>query len=151
MNIDIEKKIAKSFIFPNKQERFLFDMARKSKETFAELPKPRFEAICRLENIIDASYAIMKSKQNPTPVQLIKTMSEYGVGKMCYVISEYKDFDGVYIELRLAAEKLQWNGFPSLIVGLPSGFAHFKYESYASSQPNCFLKPTIRFDGVPWK
>ena len=141
MDIEMEKKIARAFIYKNKRERFLFEMANKN----------RSDAIHRLEKTIDKSFSVMQSTKFPPPAQLIQTMTEYGAGKMCYVISEdYEDFDGVYIELYLAVEKLRWNGFSSLIVGLPSGFSHLKLESYASWQPNMFLKPTIRFDNVPW-
>ena len=141
MDIEIEKKIAKAFIYKNKQERFIFEMTKKD----------RLNAICKFESIIDKSFSVMQSNKFPPPIQLIEIMSSYGVGKMCYVISEYKEFDGVYVELRLAAEKLYQNGFPSLIVGLPSGFSHLKFESCASAQPNCFLKPLIRFDNSSWE
>ena len=140
MDIEIEKKIAQAFIYKNKRERFLFEMAKKD----------RINAICRLEKIIDKSFSILQSNKFPVPTELIEIMSAHGVDKMCYVLSEYKEFDGVYVELRLAAEKLHQNGFPSLIVGLPSGFSHLKFESYASNQPNCFLKPLIRFDNISW-
>ena len=146
MDIEMEKKIARAFIYKNKRDRFLFEMSKNDSDTFGELPKARFDAICKLENIIDKSRCMMQSTKNPSPVELIKIMSANGVEKMCYVISEYKDFDGVYVELKLAVDKLQWNGFPSLIVGLPSGFSHFKSESYASVQPNCFLLPLEKFN-----
>ena len=142
----MEKKIAHAFVYKNKRDRFLFEMSKNDSDTFGELPKARFDAICKLENIIDKSRCIMQSTKNPSPVELIKIMSANGVGKICYVISEYKDLDGVYVKLDLAVAKLQWNGFPSLIVGLPSGFSHFKGESYASTQPNCFLQPLEKFD-----
>ena len=150
MDIEFEKKIAQAFIYKNKRERFIFDMTKKDNDIFGEVTRTRFNAICRLEKIIDEAYLIMKSSQNPSPDELIKTMAMYGVGKKCYVLSEYKDLDGAYVDLRLAVDKLYCNGFPSLIVGLPSGFSHFKYESFASTQPNCFLKPMARFDSVPW-
>jgi len=141
----MERKIAQAFIYKNKRNRFIFEMSKNDRDTFGELPRARFNAICKLEDILDKSCRIMQSTKNPSPVELIKIMSMNGVGKRCYVISEYKDFDGVCVELNLAVEKLQWNSFPSLIVGLPSGFAHFKSESYGSTQPNCFLQPMISF------
>jgi len=150
VDLKMEKKIAQAFIFKNKRERFMFEMAKQGRETFGQLPKSRFNAICRLENIVDPSLSIIQSKSLPSPKQLIEIMSAYGAGEICYVLSEYAEFDGVYVDLRLAAEKLNFNGFPSLIVGLPSGFSHLKFESYASRQPNWFLKPSIRFDNVPW-
>ena len=150
MDLEMEKKIARAFIYKNKRDRFVFELIKKDREIFGELPKSRFNAICRLENIVDDTFKIMKSNKNPSSAELIKTMSAYGAEKMCYVISEYRDLDGVYVDLQLAVEKLKLNGFPSLIVGLPSGFSHLKLESYASCQPNCFLKPMIRFDCIPW-
>lgn len=140
MDANLEKKIAKAFIYKNKQERFLFERSKKN----------RTDVIHKLPAIIDESLFMMKSTTFPSPEEIIKIMKSYSGGDNCYVISEYEDFDGVCISLQSAVEKLQWNGFPSLIVGLPSGFSHFKNESYASNQPNCFLKPKIRFDGAVW-
>ena len=142
MDIAMEEKIAKAFVYRNKRERFIFEMSKRQ----------RLDIICKLPFIIDSSYAIMKNNKFPSPVELVKIMQSYGVKDMCYVISEYNDdgFDGEYVLLIKAAKKLHTNGFPSLIVGLPSGFSHFKEESYASHQPNCFLKPLIRFDSVSW-
>lgn len=146
----MERKIANSFIYPNKQERFLFELSRKSKDTFGELPRDRFNAICKLERIIDRSLSMMQSTKSLQPSEIINIMSTYGVKNNCYVMSEYKDFDGAYTELTLAIEKLQGNGFPSLIVGLPSGFSYFQGESFASTQPNFFMKPKIKFDNSSW-
>jgi len=146
LDIEMEKRIARAFIYKNKRDRFLFEMSKNDTDTFGKLPKARFNAICKLENMIDKSCCIMQSTKNPSPVELIEIMSANGVEKMCYVLSEYIDFDGIYVRLDLAVDKLQWNGFPSLIVGLPSGFSHFKGESYASTQPNCFLQPLEKFD-----
>ena len=108
------------------------------------------DAICKLEMIIDRTWSFMESMKFPEPQEIIKIMKTYGVINKCYVLSEYRDYDGVYVDLNNAVEKLKWNGFPSLIVGLPSGFSHFKGESYASRQPNFFLKPKNRFDGLTW-
>lgn len=142
MDIIMEKKIAKAFIYANKQDRFLFEMSKNQ----------RLHAICRLPFMIDKSSGLMLNTQFPSPAEIVKIMQAQHVKDMCYVISEYENdgFDGEYVPLIKAAEKLNTNGFPSLIVGLPSGFSHFKEESYASNQPNCFLKPRIRFDGIPW-
>lgn len=150
MDIEFEKKIARAFVYRNKRDRFIFDLSRKSKGFFGELSRDRFNAICRLETIIDDSFSILQSMRFPAPIEIERIMTSYGVKDMCYVLSENRDFDGVYIELTTAIYKLQCNGFPSLIVGLPSGFSHFKGDSYASTQPNCFLKPSVRFDGIPW-
>ena len=150
MDVEIEKKIVDAFIFKNKRKRFFFEMTRNDREFFGELPKSRFNAICRLERIVDISFQIMISSKFPSIAGIIETMTAHGVEKKCYVLSEYKDLDGIYVDLCFAVEKLNQNGFPSLIVGLPSGFSHLKFESYASYQPNCFLKPKVRFDDVPW-
>ena len=136
----MERKIAKAFICRNKRERFIFEMSKRR----------RFDAICRLPAIIDRTFAIMQSRKFPAPIELVRIMHDHGVKDICYVLSaDYDDgFDGEYVSLTDAAEKLHINGFPSLIVGLPSGFSHFREESYASYQPNCFLRPETRFDGV---
>lgn len=146
----MEKKISQAFIFPNKRERFLFDLSRKSKSNFGEIPKDRFMAICKLGDSIDDSYSLLVSNKLPKPSEIMRIMAKYQASSSCYVLSEYKDYDGVFINLDDALTKLQWNGFPSLIVGLPSGFSHYRGESYASSQPNYFLKPLKRFDGIDW-
>ena len=143
LDVMLEEKIAKSFIYRNKQDRFLFEMAKRR----------RLSAICKLPAIVDKSCLLLESQQFPSSVELVKIMQSFDVSDMCYVLSEYGDdgFDGEYVSLIEAVKKLQFNGFPSLIVGLPSGFSHLKYESRASTQPNCFLKPKTRFDGLAWK
>ena len=74
-------------------------------------------------------------------------MRENGVGDTCFVLSEFKDMLGVTLPLFDVVDHLHINGFASLIVGLPSGFAHLKDESWESGQPNWFMKPRIRLDG----
>ncbi len=150
MDIGMEKKIAKAFVYPNKQERFLFELSKKCKDNSSRFPETRLHAICQLERIIDRRFSFMESMKFPEPQEIIKIMNGYGVKNNCYVLSEYEDYDGVFVDLNKAVEKLRWNGYSSLIVGLPSGFSHFKGESYASRQPNFFLKPKNRFDGLPW-
>lgn len=147
MDLELLNKTAKAFIYPNKRERFLLDMTRKSKDTFCGLQRNQMDAVCRLPEIIDQSLMQMKSTHFPPPDQLISIMRHNGVGDTCFVISEYADMLGVVMPLVDAVNRLHVNGFPSLIVGLPSGFAHLKHESWASQQPNCFVKPRIRFDG----
>lgn len=146
----MENKIAKAFVYPNKQKRFLFELSKKCKNNFCELPKTGFDAICKLDKFIDKTRSFMDSMKFPEPQEIIRIMRIYGVKNNCYVLSEYEDFNGVFVDLNKAVEKLRWNGFPSLIVGLPSGFSHYKGESYASIQPNFFLKPKNRFDGLTW-
>lgn len=144
MDIELENRISNAFIYPNKRERFLFDRFEKHND------RSRMDAVCRLPEIIDASLKMKKDNHFPAPDDLIKILKAHGVGDTCYVISDFEGFDGVIAPIEEAVNTLNTNGFPSLIVGLPSGFAHLKEESYASYQPNCFVRPRIRLDGIPW-
>lgn len=147
MDIELLKKTAKAFIYPNKRERFLLDITRKSKDTIGGLTRDQLHAVCRLPEIIDQSLMQMVSMNFPPPEQLISLMRQNGVGNTCFVLSEYVDMLGIVMPLADAVNRLHINGYPSLIVGLPSGFSHLKDESFASHQPNCFVKPRIWFDG----
>lgn len=136
----MEKRIAEALFYKNKRDRFLFERQKYSSvDTIAKLP-----------NIVDSKLCIMKSAKFPSVDNIIATMKANGVGDKCYVISEYEAYDSQYKPLRDAVEQLNRNGFASLIIGLPSGFSHLKEESWASSQPNCFIKPNIRLDKKPW-
>ena len=147
MDLELLKKISKAFIYPNKRERFLLDIVRRSKDANRGYTRGRADPVFRLPEIIDQSLMLMKSMHFPPPEELISLMQQNGVGDTCFVLSEYTDLLGVVVPLVDAVNRLHINGFPSLIVGLPSGFTHLKYDSFASHQPNCFVKPRIRFDG----
>ena len=68
-----------------------------------------------------------------------------------YVLSAYLKLDGVFTDLRTAAEALQFEGFASFIIGLPSGVLHFCGESVAGGKrQNFFLRPLNWFDGAQW-
>jgi hypothetical protein len=146
----MEEVIAKAFIYPNKRKRFLFDRFRPRRDDFGGMSTDRFDALCRLPVIVDASLKMMKSNHFPPPAELVRILRNHGGGDTCLVLSEYGEFDGVFAPLAAAVEALNVEGFPSLIVALPSGFAHLKEESMASFQPNCFVKPRIRLDGARW-
>ena len=63
MDIDMEKRIAKAFIYPNKQERFLFELSKKYKDNSGA--RIRQDAIFKLERIIDKTYTLMESRKFP--------------------------------------------------------------------------------------
>ena len=147
----MEEKIARAFLYPNKRERFLFDRFRADKDGSGGISRSRMDAVCRLPEIIDESLMLMKSSHFPKPDALIEILRAHGGTDTCFVISEYEELDGVFAPLKAAVEALNVEGFPSLIVALPSGFAHLKWESIASFQPNCFVRPKLRLDGAPWK
>lgn len=138
----MEDKIAQAFAYKNKRERFLFELKKRN----------RLSAICKLPTIVDESLGMNRSNSLPPPEDIIRIMQNFGVQDKCYVLSEYsrEGYDGVYLPLKNVVEALNTNGFPALIVGLPSGFSHLRDESYASHQPNYFLKPSKRFDGLNW-
>ena len=146
MDLELLKKTSKAFIYPNKRERFLFDIVRRSKDSNSGYTRGRADPVYRLPEIIDQTLMLMKSMHFPPPEVLISLMRQYGVDDTCFVLSEYTDMLGDVMPLADVVNRHHINGFPSLIVGLPSGFAHLKDESTASHQPNCFVKPRIRFD-----
>ncbi len=88
--------------------------------------------------------------KNPKFEALQAKMRQHGAQDRYYVISEISGFDGVSAGLQEVVEKLSLNGYASIAIGLPSGFTHFRAESLGSCQPNFFLKPKQRFDGVRW-
>jgi len=63
-------------------------------------------------------------------------MRKYDAANKIYIISYYDNLDGIFIDLETAVNEFSQNGPSSLIVGLPSGFTHYKGDSYASNQPN---------------
>jgi len=144
MDINIETKVIKAFFYKNKQERLLFELTTKKRQEFIHKLSHRYQ------EFLNPDFIFRESKKFPEPKVLCDTMSSFGVSKKCYVFSEYEDFDGICSDLETAVERLNCNGFASLIVGLPSGFTHFKAESDRSFQTNFYLKPLQRFDGLPW-
>jgi len=144
MDLNIETKVIKTFFYKHKQGRLLFELTSNRRQEFIHKLCHRFEEFFKPEVVYQ------KSRQFPELNALCYTMREFGVSNKCYVFSEYEDFDGIYTNLETAAERLNCNGFASLMVGLPSGFTHFKAESDRSLQINFYLKPPRRFDGLPW-
>ena len=145
MDINIETKVIKTFFYKNKQDRLLFELATKKRREV-------IHKLChRYREFLNPEFIFQESKKFPEPRLLCDTMRAFGVSKRCYVFSEHEDFDGIYSNLDTASGKLHCNGFASLIVGLPSGFTHFKAESDRSFQVNFYLRPRQRFDGLPWK
>jgi len=137
----METRIAKAFIVGNRRERFLFDRMKKDPLT----------AIFKLPSILDSGCVLMSGTSFPATAEVVRIMQSHGVTDSGYIISEYRDegFDGQYVPLLDAIEKVRGEGFPALIVGLPSGFSCFKEESVRGNQPYYFLKPRLRFDGAP--
>jgi len=145
MDNALEEKIIRSFANKIFQGRLLFELTSpKRRTTF-------IQKMCHgYDNYLKNSCILQRSKTNPAFSELQQMMVTHDAAKKFYVLSLNDGMDGVYVDLEPAVEKLSSNGFASFIVGLPSGFTHFKGESYASYQPNFYLKPYIRFDGKPW-
>lgn len=144
MDIALEKQIINAFFYRNFRDRMLH-----------ELSKDRGRFIHKICQAYD-KYMLPecfwnRSNKFPSPEALLYEMKSHGARDMCYVISMDSDIDGKYVELMKAIEQLASNGLASFIVGLPSGFTHFKAESILSQQPNCFLKPKVRFDRIEWE
>ena len=144
MDTELEKKVVRSFVNKNFQERLLYELTNNKRDSFIHKMCHRYYDYLKEDCIIQSS------TQTPTYHIIQQVFVKYDASKRYYVLSFLDDFDGVYVELGTAVEKLSLNGFASFIVGLPSGLTHFKGESYASNQPNLYLKPLNRFDGKPW-
>ena len=143
MDSELEKKIANAFFYKNFRQRLLQDLSEDRKSFIHKMCHSHAKYMlpeCILE----------KSTRNPDYHAVYLYMQKHGVQDKYYVISEYPDFDGTYVAFMEAIEQLSCNGFASFIVGLPSGFTHFKAESDRSFQPNFYLKPKTRFDGMKW-
>lgn len=144
MDDELEKKVVRSFVNKNFQERLFYELANNKRDAFIHKMCHRYCDYLKKDCIIQYS------TKNPRHHVVQQVFKKYDASKRYYVLSILDDFDGVYVELETAIEKLSLNGFASFIVGLPSGFTHFKGESCASNQPNFYLKPLNRFDGKPW-
>ena len=144
MDTEIEIKIVRAFCEKIFQSRFIYELSGRKRSNFIRKLCHRYRRYLKADCILD------ECKQFPAFEVCEQKMRLNSGHRECYVISEYPDFDGIYTDWVTAYDKLGINGFASITVGLPSGFAHFKAESYASFQPNCFLKPKNRFDGLPW-
>jgi len=147
MDNKLESKIIKAFFYPNKQDRILFELLK-------NMHREVIHRLCHSYNdYIDRNYVVAgsESKKGRSSDDIIKVMQDNGVSSLCYVISEYEEFNRKQCKLKEALDSLNsCNGFAFLIVGLPSGFTFFQGESHSSYQPNFFLKPKMRFDGIPW-
>ena len=144
MDAELEKKVVCSFVNKNFQERLFYELTNNKRDVFVH-------KMCQYYyDYLMEDCIFQNSKKNPSYQEIQQVFEKYDASKRYYVLSALNDFDGVYVELETAVEKLSLNGFASFIVGLPSGLTHFKGESYASNQPNFYLKPLNRFDGKPW-
>jgi len=141
MDIDLENKIIKSFINKEFQLRLSYEANNKREDFISKIGNIKyFKTIC----------IINETKKNPSFLIIQQFMKKYDAANKFYVISNYVKLDGIYIDLETAVNEFSLNGPASLIIGLPSGFTHYKGDSYASNQPNFYLVPQIRFDGKTW-
>ena len=144
MDYELEKKMIRSFMNKNFQERLYYELTNKKRDVF-------IQKMCQYhDDYLKKECIIQRSTKNPSYHVMQQIFKKYDASKRYYILSFINNFDGVYVELETAVEKLSLNGFASFIIGLPSGFTHFKGESYASTQPNFYLNPLNRFDGKPW-
>jgi hypothetical protein len=145
VDLEIEKKIITSFFYKNKRDRVLFELSRNNgKEVIHKLCHDYL-------NYLDNGRMLLQSSKRRMPPEIQSILKENGVKSLCYVWSEHSQYHRKHIDLAEAIEAHMYNGFASLVVGLPSGFAHFQGDSLGPTQPNCFLKPTERFDGIGWE
>jgi len=144
IDIDIEKRIVRAFFIKNSQPRLLHELCSKKRRAFTHRLSHQYNKYIMDKCMVD------ECSKFPSYEQFMDKMLFYGAAKESYVISEDPEFDGIYCALDAAYKKVHEYGLVALIVGLPSGFTHFRAESDASYQPNCFLRPTNRFDNLPW-
>jgi|GEM_PF-524597 hypothetical protein len=140
MILEIEKGIIKAFFQKHKQDRLYYELDCGKDEEF----------IRRLShdylNYLKNECIILKSDKKRSADEIIDIMKAHDVSELCYVFSEYEEFNRKQMQLRKALEIHSGNGFAFLITGLPSGFSFFGAESYASYKPTFFLTPLNRFD-----
>ncbi|MDR2913261.1 MAG: hypothetical protein LBV74_00245 [Tannerella sp.] len=144
VDTSIENKIINSFFLNNRKDRILLDLTRKNGQDVIHKLSQYFSAY------IDSRCIVFQSNKGRTISEILGIMQKHGVEKQCYVLSEYLEYNRKQVEINDALEAHRSNGFASIIVGLPSGFTYFQGESYASNKPNCFLKPSVRFDSLSW-
>jgi len=130
MNNSLEKMIVKLFITKERQDRLFYELTNNKRgnalNKFAKYLKPKV--------IID------KENSLPSNFDVYTRLMKFNLKDQCYIICWGYELDGKMIDLNSAIEQLNCNGFPALIVSIPSGFTYFKNESYASFQPNCLFK-----------
>ena len=140
MDVQLERKIINAFFYKNKRDRIAFELTRNNgKEIIHKLGQYH-------SSYININNVLFPSNKLRSVSDIIKTMEENGVNTLCYSWSEYPDYHRKKVKLKEAIEAHLPDGFAALVVGLPSGFAYFRNDSFSSHRPNCFLKPPVRFD-----
>lgn len=134
MNIEIEKKIVKSFFTKRLQERVLFELSSAKKR------KDALSRLCHTYRItLREEYMIEIPKPNSDPEQIAKLMKQNGAGDLCYSISWDED-DGKELPLLKALEISVGMGMPSIISCIPNKLAYFEAEQEVLPSPRFILK-----------
>lgn len=133
---EIIKLFVQNFISKDKRERSLLELSN---------PKKRPDFVDRLnhrwESIFDMRYLnrVGKADDNSTTIQKLLKIKDQD---LCYIISNYDDFDDKFLPFREAFDHLYTRGFGSVIIN--------------SSADTLFLDteqniPTPRFIGIKQK
>ena len=129
MDIDFEEKIVKAYMEKNKRTRFIFE---RKKDPVAAVVKMASRFIDRLK--------FNYSTQYNSPDIIWHTLGIQSSVTICYTITECSDVDGLHLPFDKIIPYVLQNGHGTLIVYPPTGIAYFLDASWASFQPNYYLK-----------
>jgi len=129
MDFDFEEKIAQAYMAKNKRVRFIF-----------ERKKDPMGAIVSMHSRFIERLKFNYSTQYNSPDTIWRTLGIESSDTICYTITECSDVDGLHLPFDKIIPYVLQNGHGTLIVYPPTGIAYFIDESWASLQPNYYLK-----------
>ncbi len=116
-----EEKFVKTFIKPNRRERYLIQLAsKKRRDTFTPVLAHNFEFI--------PEYAIKipPSKQSTKLIEIL--LNDKGAKENCHIISENKEIDGKDIPLNKALSEVVGYNMGTILICIPEKLAYYESE-----------------------
>jgi hypothetical protein len=129
-----EEAFVNAFIWKNRRDRALFELASESK---------RWKFLDRLchdyAGVFDARYLRPFPELGHDPAGLLKRLRGHGAGSTCHVISSNGDVDGKQLTLEDAIRATLGFGFPSVLICDPDSLAYFEAEQVQGPPPRYLL------------
>ena len=131
-----DREIVKSFIHPNKHERYFSLLGD---------PKKRRKLLQRLghQRDLDESSMMPLPKSVQTRKDLVAFLKKNGAVSECYILSDQIDLDGKLLPIESAIDHIFGMGFGSIVYCPPQGIGYFEGEG--KSERYLLINPRLAF------
>lgn len=122
MSAEHLEALIESFVVPERRDRYLF---------LARTPKRRTELTNRLAHWrdFDARRATtLPTEAQASPAAVTRFLTARGAPPSCYVLSEWRDYDGQVMPLADAAAAIVGRGMGTVLSCIPGRLAYYESE-----------------------